>query len=357
MATQNQNLSKNQVQFIASALGTTAQNISTMQLAGDASSRRYYRVEHSAPSGDQSYVLMVWEPFTDDGNYPFLNVRAHFEKHNVHVPKVVGQSPELGLVLLEDLGDLTLERKFWENQNQLLALPYYKMAIDEIIKIHYPASQDSKAHCVAFQVSFNTEKLLWEMNYGREHLIEKFCRLELTPAARKELDDIFNDICGTLDREEKFICHRDYHSRNLMLKMNKIRVIDFQDARMGSIQYDLVSLVHDSYVDLNEILRNDILEYYLESARDFRKTPISRDHFFEMMNVQTIQRCFKACGSFASFYNMREDLRYLKYLQPTVRKVASTLEAYPRYRTFLNILKDNGLLERDYLNPTANTSP
>lgn len=80
---------------------------------------------------------------------------------------------------------------------------------------------------------------------------------------------------------------------------------------------------------------------------------MSRDHFHEIMRVQTIQRCFKACGSFASFYNTREDLRYLKYLQPTVRKVAATLEAYPKYKIFLSIIKDHGLTELDYLNPTA----
>lgn len=353
MTAQNKVLPQATHDFIAKALSAKKQDINVMQLAGDASSRRYYRVVEASAAGEQSFVLMVWEPFTDDGNYPFLNVRAHFEKHDVHVPKVIAQAPDLGLVLLEDLGDLTLERKFWENQNQTHSLPYYKMAIDEIIKIHYPATLDKKAPCVAFKVFFNTEKLLWEMNYGREHLIEKFCRIQLSASVRKELDDIFVNVCETLDNEEKLICHRDYHSRNLMLKHNKIRVIDFQDARMGSAQYDLVSLVHDSYVDLNEVMRGEILDYYLQRAKTYRAKPIDRNHFFEVMRVQTIQRCFKACGSFASFYNMREDLRYLKYLQPTVRKVAATLESYPKYKTFLAIMKDHGLLDLDYLNPTA----
>jgi len=194
---------------------------------------------------------------------------------------------------------------------------------------------------------------LWELNYGREHLIDKLCKVQMTAATRKELDRIFLDICTTLDREPKCICHRDYHSRNLMLKWGNVRVIDFQDARMGSVQYDLVSLVHDSYVDLKDNIRSDILEYYLSRSREYQPISFSRDHFYEVLRVQTIQRCFKACGSFASFYNMREDLRYLKYLQPTIRKVAATLEHYPQYSTFLSILNDNGLLNKDYLNPTA----
>jgi len=347
-ATQGHPLTTGAQGFLEKSLGS--ENVSIQQLAGDASSRRYYRVV----KGEQSYVLMVWEPFIDDGNYPFLNVRAHFEKHGVHVPAVIAKAPDLGLVLLEDLGDLTLERKFWENQNPSHALPFYKLAIDELIKIHFAATMDSTAPCVAFKVAFDVDKLLWELNYGREHLLDKLCHIKMTPAARKEIDKIFLDICTILDHEEKYICHRDYHSRNLMLKWGNVRVIDFQDARMGSVQYDLVSLVHDSYVDLKEGMRTDILEYYLTRSTNIRRSgPFSRDHFYEIMRVQTIQRCFKACGSFASFYNMREDLRYLKYLQPTIKKVAAALEHYPKYSTFLSMITDNGLLEKDYLNPTA----
>ncbi len=343
-------LQKEVLAFLAESLGS--KDFEVIPLAGDASSRRYFRIVHN----DQSNVLMVWDPFVDDGRYPFLNVLAHFQKHDVLVPTVVAKSPQLGVVLLEDLGDLTLERKFWENQNQSLAIPFYKQAIDEIIKIHYPSSFDSKSNCVAFGISFNTEKLLWEMNYGREHLIEKFARVQLSPAVSKSIDGIFLDICSTLDQVEKHICHRDYHSRNLMLKLGKMRVIDFQDARMGPMQYDLVSLVHDSYVDMNEETRQEILNYYMNSSKEFLKKPVSRDEFFHIFRIQMIQRCFKACGSFSSFYNTREDQRYLKYLAPTVVKVAATLQDFPQYADFLSVIRDNGFLEMNYMNPNDLTA-
>ncbi len=117
--------------FIAKTIGT--KEFESLQLAGDASSRKYFRIVFN----DQSRVLMYWEPFTDVVNYPFLNVLKHFAKNDVRVPKVEASAPELGVVLLEDLGDLTLERKFWENQNQEAAWPFYGQAIDEIIKIHF----------------------------------------------------------------------------------------------------------------------------------------------------------------------------------------------------------------------------
>ncbi len=332
--------------FVSSAIGTD--NYQVLPLAGDASSRRYMRIVYQ----DKSSVLMIWEPFTDDGHYPFLNVLQHFAHHGVHVPFVVGKAPKLGLVLLEDLGDLTLERKFWESQNYAQALPDYHQAIDEIIKIHYAATNDRTSGCTAFGVDFNVEKLLWEMNYGFEHLIEKFCKVQLAAKDNTALQNIFVDICTQLHNQPKHICHRDYHSRNIMLKLGKTYVIDFQDARTGPIQYDLVSLVHDSYVDMGEQMRQEVLDYYVTQANAQRKTPINRAEFQAVFKLQMLQRCFKACGSFSSFYNMREDLRYLKYLKPTVMKVAQALEDYPQYKLFLNIMRDNGLLELDYLNPT-----
>lgn len=312
-------------------------------LAGDASNRKYYRVVLD----DRSWVLMSWEPFKDPDNYPFLSVQRHFAKHKVNVPKTVAMSPELGLVLLEDLGDLTLERKFWENQNQEVAFPFYQQAVDELIKIHYAASDDKNKTCSAFHIAFDKEKFLWEMNYGREHLFEKLLGLELSDTDRKSLQKVFSDICEKLDRQEKRISHRDYHSRNLMLKLGNMRVIDFQDARLGPVQYDLVSLLYDSYVKLAPAVRTQILNDYLSKAED-QGVKYDRSQFQEIMKLQIIQRCFKACGSFASFYNMRNDVRYLKYLQPTIKTVAGCLAEFKEYNDFLSFIVDRGVLERKY---------
>lgn len=336
------NLSDEAIQFLTRTFGSDEFEI--IPLAGDASSRRYYR----AVFADKSWVLMSWEPFKDAESFPFLNVLSHFQKHDVHVPEVVDFSPDLGLVLLEDLGDLTLERKFWENQNQELVLPFYQQAIDELIKIHFHVTADENSGCSAFQISFDTKKLLWEMNYGREHVLEKLNKLTPSPKIEEGLTSIFTDICERLDREPKFIAHRDYHSRNLMLKLGKMRVIDFQDARLGPIQYDLVSLVYDSYVNLSDSSRREILNYYLTNAKPYLPKSFSRVHFDEVFRLQVLQRCFKACGSFASFYNLRSDRRYLKYIQPTLKTVSLMLEQFPKYAEFQNVLVNEGLIDRKY---------
>lgn len=311
-----------------------------LPLAGDASMRRYFRVIYA----DQSYVLMDWEPFGSIANYPFLNILKHFEKHKVHVPEVLRIDPGQGLILLEDLGDLTLERKFWENQDQSHVLPFYYQAIDELVKIHFDASEDHDPDCRAFQIQFDTDKFLWEMNYARENLLEKILNVTLTSDQHKILDKTFLDICQRLHKEPKRISHRDYHSRNIMVKMGKMRVIDFQDARLGPVQYDLVSLIHDSYVLLNEDSEQAILDDYLAKASPRGLKP-SRDEFMTIYHLQMVQRCFKACGSFSSFYNNRKDTRYLKYIRPTVKKVLGALDLFPEYRDFQRLVLDHPVFE------------
>jgi aminoglycoside/choline kinase family phosphotransferase len=327
--------------FLNRALKSSAFKV--YSLAGDASNRRYYRVvlDHN------SWVLMRWEPF-DPKNYPFLSVLEHFAKNKVRVPKVIHMSPEEGLVLLEDLGDLTLERKFWEKQNQDAAIDFYKMAIDEIVKIHYPATEDKSDDCTAFKVQFDTEKLLWEMNYGKDNLLAGALKFSFDERLNKELAEVFTDICQKIHEEPKRIAHRDYHSRNLMIKLDEMIVIDFQDARMGAIQYDLVSLLKDSYVDMTDVMANSLLDYYLEQAKPFLPKNFSRDQFDEIYELQSIQRCFKACGSFASFLELRNDRRYLKYLSGTLRRVMKSLTAFPEYKIFTDVLIDSGALDRKY---------
>ncbi len=311
-----------------------------IQLAGDASSRKYYRIVFE----EESRVLMSWEPFTDVESYPFLNVLAHFQSVGVRAPKVEAAAPDLGVVLLEDLGDLTLERKFWENQNQQTAMPYYHQAIDEIIKIHFLASKPVQPASICQQIAFDTAKFLWELNYAREHFLEGIGGLKLSPELQKE----FLWICETLHAQPKFVCHRDYHSRNLMLKHGRVYVIDFQDARLGPIQYDLVSLLHDSYVALSPESIKHLKSNYIDKVTALGHGSAIRSDFDEIFNIQLIQRCLKACGSFSSFYNMRGDTRYLKYIKHTAQLVATTLQGQKNLPYLNELMNDSELLNKNF---------
>lgn len=311
-------------------------------LAGDASTRRYYRVVVDT----QSYVLMQWDPFVDDLNYPFLSVLNLLQKCQVHVPKVFAKLPEHGLILLEDLGDYTLERRFYETNDFSFTEPFYKKTLDEVIKIHFDATH-SPVKSTAQNLAFDKDKLLWEMNYARKHLLEGLAALPMNDKVHKSLDTIFESICTKLADEPMRIVHRDFHSRNVMIKLNNTFLIDFQDARLGAVQYDLVSLLRDSYVDISAEQESRLLAYYQEQVL-LRHQHSFDDTFLDIYELQSIQRTFKACGSFASFAQLRSDKRYLKYIRKTLRHVIKSLNHFPEYSDFSNMIIDAGLLERSF---------
>jgi aminoglycoside/choline kinase family phosphotransferase len=312
------------------------------QLAGDASSRKYFRIV----SEEESYVLMEWEPY-NPSNYPFTSVLNHFLKCNIAVPEIIFESPETGHILLEDLGDLTLERKFWESQEPNQSLSYYQRSIDEMIKIHFHATK-SEFKSTAHKTIFDTEKLLWELNYGYQHLIQGVCEYKISKEHQLELDKSLYQIASQLAEHSKYISHRDYHSRNIMIKLGKVRVIDFQDARLGPVQYDLVSLLKDSYVQIPDEMMNSLIDYYIENAKSFLSENFSKENFLKIYELQSIQRCFKACGSFASFYQLRSDKRYLKYISSTLKHVIKSLSFYPEHNVLMKVIVDSGALDKKY---------
>jgi aminoglycoside/choline kinase family phosphotransferase len=307
-----------------------------LPLAGDASSRRYSRII----SGSNSWVLMEWEPYDPD-TYSLLSVQRHFKKHAVLVPEVVAFSGELGIILYEDLGDITLEQEFYKTRNPYGVLGYYRMAVDELLKIHLTASKDHSP-CVAFDFEFDVEKLSWEMNWTRKHLFEGLLKYG---GRSSELEEEFVKLTSILQKQPKCVQHRDYHSRNIMVYQNKVHVIDFQDARLGLVQYDLVSLLRDAYVPMPQSLEMELLEYYLYRAKTDFNREWNRGEFEYLYEVQSIQRLFKAVGSFASFWMLRQDRRYLKYIHGTMQRIKAGIDKLPEFSTLAKALEESGAFE------------
>lgn len=310
-------------------------------LAGDASSRRYFRVSR----GGESWVLMSWEPF-DPAQFPFISIQKNWARAGVHVPQITAMDPAQGLLMQEDLSDDTLEQKFWTQPSTRGYLDFYNQTIDELLKIHYRTSKEGGS-CTAFEIEFNVEKYVWEMNHTRKNLIEGVLKQNLSSAAGAELDRIFLDVAEKLYREHKVVTHRDFHSRNVMIKDGQACIIDFQDARMGPIVYDLVSLFKDSYTALPADAVVPLMERYLTEARRFLP-PFSMEKFQTAYEVQTIQRCFKAAGSFASFFHQKQDRRYMKYLPKTLEEVKRSLALFVEYEPLLNLLEDAGAFQTRY---------
>jgi aminoglycoside/choline kinase family phosphotransferase len=137
-----------------------------------------------------------------------------------------------------------------------------------------------------------------------------------------------------LAAEPRVLCHRDYHSRNLMLHRGQLYIIDFQDARMGPDTYDLVSLLRDSYVDLPEQTVNELIAYFLalkgkaETEREFR----------ERFDLMALQRNLKALGTFGYQTTARRNPVYIQYIPRTLKFVRDNLERHGRFSRLQDIL-------------------
>ncbi|MBY0386427.1 phosphotransferase [bacterium] len=302
---------------------------SLVPLAGDASTRRYYRLV----KGSQSWVLMEWEPFENPERFPFLSIQKHLAAAGIGVPEIIGFDEKKGLFLLEDLGDLTLERRFWEFLKQDNVLPFYQVTLDLLIQFHRQSlDPKQKSKCTAYGVQFDVEKLSWELNYTFKNLFTQLCPHQLNSNELELLNKEFLTLAQTLAQAPQVLCHRDFHSRNIMIKGDRIYFIDFQDARLGPPQYDLVSLVHDSYVQLSAANIQSLIDYYLKHFPEALTLFKSEKEFMHYFYLQMLQRCFKACGTFAAIFNQRNDSRYLKYLPHTLLKVKESLTHLSDYK-------------------------
>ncbi|MBM4123904.1 MAG: DUF1679 domain-containing protein [Nitrospira sp.] len=137
-----------------------------------------------------------------------------------------------------------------------------------------------------------------------------------------------NKIAELLAGQPQVFTHRDYHSRNLMMRQGRVRVIDFQDALMGPASYDLASLLRDSYLSLDEELIEELVIRYLDGRAKAGAT-LDRPTFMRLFDLTSIQRNLKAAGRFVYIEKEKHNDRYLQYIPRTLGNVKRNLARYP----------------------------
>src|SRR6185503_8428805 len=124
----------------------------------------------------------------------------------------------------------------------------YREAVGLIDTLQRRGAELASPSFVPYGIAFDVEKLTWELQFFTKHFVEAYRGAQISPSAREALATEYAAIAEELASEPRVLCHRDYHSRNLMLHDGSLYIIDFQDARLGPDTYDLVSLLRDSYV-------------------------------------------------------------------------------------------------------------
>ena len=301
-------------------------------LTGDASDRRYYRLLlPDAPS----IVLSLHAEAFDFDTLPFVNVARLLEQMPVPIPRVLGHADDLGVLALEDLGDVTL-------QADLGAAPpaehaaLYREAVALIATLQRRGAELESPAFLPYGIAFDVEKLTWELEFFTKHFLEGYRGVAIPPAARTALRREFAAVVEDLAAEPRVLCHRDYHSRNLMVYEGHLYIIDFQDARMGPDTYDLVSLLRDSYMDLPEQTVDELIAYFLALKGETGSQPDFRDRF----NLMALQRNLKALGTFGYQTMARRNTVYIQYIPRTLRYVRQNLEQTPRFAPLREILAE-----------------
>ncbi|MGQ0735778.1 MAG: aminoglycoside phosphotransferase family protein [Acidobacteriota bacterium] len=321
------------------AQGLTGRVSRVVRLTGDASDRRYLRVWFR--DGD-SIVLALHAGPIDYERMAFVRVAALLELVPLPVPRILHHSNELGIIGLEDLGDVTLQAHLGASDpGEHDAL--YRQAVAFIARLQIRGAELRSDEYPPYGIAFDVEKLTWELEFFVKHFLIAYRSLAIPPSVRLALSAEWREIVEELAAEPRVLCHRDYHSRNLMVREHGLCVIDFQDARMGPDCYDLVSLLRDSYVDLAARQVDELTTRYLAETRGASLTEAERTRFARRFDLMALQRNLKALGTFGYQTVSRDNPVYLQYVPRTLSYVRANLARHPRFGRLRDLLA--GLVE------------
>ena len=310
--------------------GLTQKRPRVVPLTGDASDRRYYRVIlPDAPS----IVLALYSAAFEFEQLSFVNVGRLLQQMPAPVPNVIGHAEDIGVLALDDLGDVTLQAHLGAaTAAEHAAL--YRQAVALVAMMQKRGAELADARYLPYGIAFDIEKLAWELDFFIKHFIEAYRGITIGPAALEELRAEFYPLVEALAGEPRVLCHRDYHSRNLMLHHDELYIIDFQDARMGPDTYDLASLLRDSYVDLPDHTVDELIAYFLALKGETGTEAAFRQRF----DLMALQRNLKALGTFGYQTTTRRNPVYIQYIPRTLRYVRDNLAHQPKFARLQSLL-------------------
>ncbi|MBX3628628.1 MAG: phosphotransferase [Nitrosomonas sp.] len=294
--------------------------------SADASFRRYFRVT----SEDKTWIVMDAPPEHEDC-MSFVRV-AQLLAEAVHVPEIIARDATQGFLLLSDLGSTTYLQAL--NSEPETADSLYATATDALVRMQL-------ARQVGDLLVYDEKLLRLELNLFPDWYVARHLQVELTDAQKMVLSRIFDRVVQNNLSQPRVFVHRDYHSRNLMVTIPNPGILDFQDAVLGPITYDLVSLLKDAYIQWDEERILDWVIRYWEKARKVG-LPVASDFgvFYRDFEWMGVQRHIKVLGIFARLcYRDRKDT-YLKDMPRVMRYLRKACERYQELVPMLNLLDE-----------------
>jgi aminoglycoside/choline kinase family phosphotransferase len=336
---------ENIITYLAEDLNVDTDGIELVPLHQHASYRSYVR---AVLPNDQSYILMIipegkWSASEEVSNQglainelPFLNMSRYLTQRGFPIAEVISASEADGIIVLEDLGDQIFEEELKQKTLEE-KVTLYQQAIGLIVDFQNKTAPDPE--CIAFARSFDRNLLTWEFNHFFEYGIEKRLGKTMSVEDKEFFTQQAAKICDKLLAMPQVLVHRDFQSRNLMIHQEQLWLIDFQDALMGPVTYDLVALLRDSYVVLDRRMRERLIDEYLEQSQSRYNKNYSRTDFIRWFDLTTIQRKLKDAGRFIFIDQEKGDPSFLPYISDSLQYVKEAFTRQAELKEFYERLK------------------
>ena len=316
-------------------LADRQQPLDVESLTADASIREYFRIRWNG----RGAIACVYPETFDPANQSYLDVTRLFTAAGLPVAEILDFDGDFGVIVQEDLGNRILREVMIESDE----VPQNRLrdeAISLIARIQSATDKAFEMNSIASRLKFDREKLEWELNFFKTHYFETFLKKPLSSADDERLSAEFGELAAELESFASVLCHRDFHAANLMIdSQDRMRIIDHQDARIGSPAYDLVSLLLDriTYLPSREWLAEK-RKYFLDVRQKLGIVRLDEEEFAYEFRLQTIQRCLKAAGTFSFQSANRGKTYFVPFIKPMFgisRRGAESLGRFPAIREIL----------------------
>jgi aminoglycoside/choline kinase family phosphotransferase len=298
-------------------------------VSGDASFRRYFR-----GSTEQQSWILVDAPPDKENSHTFVEIARRLARGGVAVPEVMAADLDLGFMCLADFGDTLLWSKLDAAQQNINAQPsvdaLYHSAFAELIKIQ-------QCDGIAPPLPLYDETLLLrEMRLFTDWFCGGIMQLKLSAFEISMLENVYRFLVDASLGQRQVFVHRDYHSRNLMYRENAPPgVLDFQDAVLGPVTYDLVSLLKDCYICWPRARVNAwVLEYAALATDADILEDVAPQQFLQDFDLMGLQRHLKVAGIFGRLWLRDGKSRYLQDIPLTMRYISAVVPEYPELKVF-----------------------
>lgn len=305
-------------------------------LTPDASTREYFRINWN---GESAIACIYPEPFLSH-EQTYLDITNLFIESGLPVAAIYDFDGELGVIVQEDFGDRIL-RDVLSVSDDAQKEALINDAISLIGKIQAATPKAFELGSIASKLKFDTEKLLWELNFFKTHYFETLRKEKLSEDEDKAIEAEFIELSGELEQRATVLCHRDFHAANLMLDTeDRLRIIDHQDARIGAASYDLVSLLLDRVLEKPRLdWLNEKIHFFLGEREKLGLEKIEFEEFRREFRLMTVQRCLKAIGTFSFQSVNRGKTHFVQYIDPMFRIVLDACEKLERFPHLAKIIE------------------